>query len=825
MSASIAQTPTVNGNHDGTGKSQSPRLPRLDVTKLHSLPSEQQDLYLLTFTTDLESFIGLLSSESVIDQASHLRSELFQIIGLKSPLPTRPIRNSIGRCFAAIFEKGDRKLLISSIEELSGIVGQGKSEKDPKSRHAAVYALGKIYETAGDGGISLSSVTCAGLLKCIKPAQNHVGLRAAIWRTLGKIVGGVGERLDEIVARDIWKQARTAATNDKAGLVQSNACWCLEELVKKTPYFDNTSDYDSLKNTIWKVTDSSIPAVRHAAASCFASILVKAYSDTALEKSAPKMKKPKKSSKKTAIEEADIESVRPETPTYKKSAMQLEFALPDLLKQLSSHYVRLPTTNKTRAAIVHCYTRIFAALDRPTLRARYGTISDHLLIEVLSSPLIAHHRYRLLLTRKFVQRLLSQSIAKRLGESGQIDAAKLIVNETLKNYPQVVKERPEPSKLTLTGALNALASIIQFLGSAFSPVADGCREALLQVLQHPSYTVQIHASCCLREFANACPNQWIQCASICMNSVQRELSLVNTGRQSVRRCVGFANGLAALLSVSPLQPLYSSLEISTRVLSLATNLLKTSGNADLRVSGAQVQVAWILLGGLMSLGPNFVKIHLNQLLMLWRNALPKPLIAENIGQRQSAEISFLTHVRECALGCLSSFLNFNGRLVTVDLSHRIATLLQNTIEFLSSVPAKLSNSADPSLRLGPSLQLPELVTMVRRRVLQCYTKLAIGSPSASREILTESNLLSFAVTRFADPDASYSASISTSLSTSSGGFQSMWEAADNQGFGVTGLIQGLTIKNLPIDQPQDSSSLSYKRQNAGTYLDQLVCCL
>ena len=41
------------------------------------------------------------------------------------------------------------------------------------------------------------------------------------------------------------------------------------------------------------------------------------------------------------------------------------------------------------------------------------------------------------------------------------------------------------------------------------------------------------------------------------------------------------------------------------------------------VAATEVEVGWDCILSLMSLGPNFVRAHLPQLLVLWRNALPK----------------------------------------------------------------------------------------------------------------------------------------------------------------------------------------------------------
>jgi hypothetical protein len=774
--------------------------PELDVKKLQGLPSEQQDLFLLTFVSTLTKHVETLTPDDCTAQQLYLKREIFQILNLAAPPPTRVIRNNLGRCLAYILGKGDRKLLFETINDLVAIISSGKTKADGdlRTKHAAAYCLGDTFAAAGDSAIGLHPLACSALLKLLKPAQNNAGLRAAIFTSLSKIAKMIDGSMDESIAKDAWKHARSYASSDKAALVQVAACRSLKMLSKCTPYFDNSSDFDNLKSTIFKTIDSSSPLVRQAAGECLAEALVKNHSeDPVQENDLPRIKKPKRANTKrqSMAPGAEDEIQRPESPGPKKSQI-LVFTISDMLKQLSAFYVKQSTTNKARAGLAVCYSRIFKSLSERTVESAYMKIVDHLTIDVLSHPHITNNRYRLLSSRRFVQIILEDVIGQTiLGESGQLDAAKHLINDILKNYPQVIKERSEPTKHTLVATLSALASLIKTLGSASTAFSDACRDGLLQVLQHPSYTVQIYTSYCLRTFALACPQMLLPCLTICMNSANRELSLLTTARNSPRRCVGYANGLSAMISTASLQPLYGSVDVNSRVLSLATGLLKSSSKSELRVSGTQIQVAWILIGGLMSLGPNFVKIHLSQLLLLWKNALPKPLAKDNTSQRTYLESSFLTHVRECALGSILAFLQFNSRLLTVDVSKRIAAMLQNTTAFLKSLPSR-KTTEDVSQRLTPSLQLHDLDLMAQRRVLQCYTKLVNLSPASGSEALLQSNLLTLAVSFFADPENYTPSSLSTSIASSAGNFETVWDVGDNCGFGVTGLVRGFKVKKL-----------------------------
>jgi hypothetical protein len=224
----------------------------------------------------------------------------------------------------------------------------------------------------------------------------------------------------------------------------------------------------------------------------------------------------------------------------------------------------------------------------------------------------------------------------------------------------------------------------------------------------------------------------------------------------------------------------------------------------------------------MTLGPNFVKIHLSQLLLLWKNALPKPLNRDNMVQRNLFELSFLTHVRECALGSILTFLEFNSRLLTLDVTKRLAAMLQNTTMFLNTLPTKKTTD-DVAQKLSPALQLHDFDLMVRRRVLQCYTKLVELSPASSNEVLLQTNLLPFAVASFAEPDNYTSSSFSTAIASAAGSFESIWEVADNHGFGVNGLVRGYDVKPLPGEHETGSRHHWVTRHGPEAIIDRTVC--
>ncbi|KAK0969890.1 hypothetical protein LTR91_016149, partial [Friedmanniomyces endolithicus] len=764
---------------------------QLDIQKLHGLPSEQQSLYLLTFTADLVQHVEELDAEGATREQAALKKELLQIVDLSSPSPTRVIRNNLRLCFAGIFTKGNRKLLYESINDLVAIV-QGGKDKDVRAKHAAVACLGALFEAAGDSAVSLSPLACTAILKSLKTASNDTGFRSAIFKSLGRISEGIVAALDEDVARSIWKQARNAASGEKSLLVQASACWCLEQLVRHTTYFDNSNDFDKLQTVLYRAIESSSAPVRHAAASCLAAELVKSFSESPSKDAVPRIRKPRKSKKAAKGEELDEELERASSPAPDKPATALSYTMAEMLRILSTHYCRSTTTNKARAGIAVCYIKVFKALGESVLEKSFNDIARHLFTDILSHPSLLYNKYRQAISRKFIRIILERVIGKSLGETAQVNACRFLINDIIKDYPQAIKERPEPNKYTLVSALSAVTALIGYLDAAIGSIADACREALLQVLQHPSFTVQVHASKALRAFVLACPQQLLPTVSICMNSVNRELNLLAGPRQAPRRCIGYAHGLAAVLSTSSRHPLYGSVDVYARVLQQATNLLKTSGSSDLRVSSCQLQVAWIMIGGLMSLGPNFVKIHLPQLMLLWKNALPRPVPKENMSQRNMIELSYLAHVRECALGSIRAFLMFNQRLLTSDVSKRLSAMLENTVAFLQSLPEK-KVSDDPTNRLSPALQLQDYEVMVRRRLFQDFSLLLRLSPVGTMETTAHSTVLPLAVASFSDADYFAPSSLSAAIASAAAAFETIWDVGDNYAFGLTGLVRGLSV--------------------------------
>lgn len=288
------------------------------------------------------------------------------------------------------------------------------------------------------------------------------------------------------------------------------------------------------------------------------------------------------------------------------------------------------------------------------------------------------------------------------------------------------------------------------------------------------------AAWCLRCFCYSIPLRLPKTVINVIDLLQRDITSLVTppvNSEVGRRAIGHAQGLAALFSIITERPLYVSYDLSAKVFDIAIMLLKRAAEHDIAIGGIEVEVAWTLISSLMAFGPNFVRSQLPQLLVLWRNALPKPTskdTSQGTG-RSAGEWSFLLQVREAALGAILSFLRHNSpTLVTLDVARRLASLLSNALNFANAFAGQQ----------GEELRETNLINreaMLRRRVFQCFTALGFSSTTE----LVQTSLLQSVISLFAGPEAFTGSSVQAAIASSTGNFLSIWSMADGYAYGIT----------------------------------------
>jgi len=90
-------------------------------------------------------------------------------------------------------------------------------------------------------------------------------------------------------------------------------------------------------------------------------------------------------------------------------------------------------------------------------------------------------------------------------------------------------------------------------------------------------------------------------------------------------------------------------------------------------------------------------------------------------------------------------------------------------------------------------------------------------------MLTQSDLLTLTVSLFADPDGFAPGTFGSSIANAAGAFESIWDVADNSGFGITGFVRHSVIKLLPgeLDSSRETARRSQAKETNN--IDEAVC--
>lgn len=620
--------------------------------------------------------------------------------------------------------------------------------------------------------------------------------------TLALITMSAGHIFEESLGRDLWKAAKSNST-DKSGKVIAASFELFRSLVTHRIHFKSISDYETLKSSVQKALDSPFPVARQSAAKCFASCLILLSNAPLPQLVQEKLPKGKE------IDEGENERTGSPAPSGTSSSkIKLPYALSfnDSLLVLASIYTHSTSTTRVRIGVTQALTAFIMDSDSALMESKVNDIAVVFLVNILSDPNIVQHRHKFILARKHAKFIITHVFARQvLGEIGQISLIKFLTNEILKNYPKVLKEQGNISKETLVGTLECVESLLLLIGSAVSNFSGTLKDTLLQLIVHPSYTVQVAVAACFQQLINFTPSLIIPLLNTGLSTIQKTVPLISTKKAHSHQVTGYALLVSILNKVTYDHPLYTSIDLASRVLSTATSILKETGEIDVFTSALQVQISWFLISGVMPLGHNFVKVHLSQLLLLWKNAIPKIFAKDRFTEKSTMEISYLYHVRICALGSISSFLANNSKLITPDVARRIIQLLQNAMMFANAVPAKAFLDVDPSHQLDKSLTVQLYDSMLKRRILQCYVYLAQYQHTLDA---FPANLLPFALSIFADPEKFNSAGISTNIAASAGSIDSIWQVTDNFAYGVTTNIQGFDIQDLQHERHVDKQKRS-----------------
>ncbi|KAI8819328.1 armadillo-type protein [Fimicolochytrium jonesii] len=685
-----------------------------DERKLSAADSnEKKEVFLIQWLSFVERDLNKVDAATVKPAQAELEKTLLKRLTSTAPKPTRPIRQSVARCLALLYAKGDGRTLFDTLAAIQAIVASKKPE-DPSFRLAAITSLGILSEAHGGKLLSLFPETVSLLSRCLKNAkESELALRYESYVALGRSLKGAGRGANEQMSKDMIKIAKTGIA-DKLPLIRTAAVEIFQAVYEHTSYPVPTKfdDYEYLISSATKALDGSNYSVRRAVSLFVALILAQS------QQPAPKKDK----GKKAAGTEAEAAG------TAEKNILEVD----EVLNVLSTLYIK-NTSREVRIGILEAYATTLRRLGTKVVEDNYAQIVKNVLA-LCTNPKLIQTPTEVIFMRQSCDFLLRDTIGKMLGETAQINAIKELATGWLRRWPAVLGTDVAPSDSALVCVLNEVAALFIDLGPALAGEENIVIEPLLKLIAHPSRSVNLSLAWCLRCLSAALPSYLPKLITKLMASIQKDLpNLQGDKPEILARFLGYGNVLAALISAAPSRTLYVSYEAMARIFGLCAQLLRTtSASKDFRAVSALARVAWTLIASLMCLGEDFVRVHTSQLLLIWKNVFPKPAPKES-GVRSELEWEFLLMSKEAALAALHSFMVHNSKeMQASDVAKRITVCLNNTLAFMSTLPATYySGPPIPPGAVNPDTKYFQMENFLKKRLFLCFKVL---SPPSTFEL-------------------------------------------------------------------------------------------
>lgn len=806
-------------------KESKPSLEALDLDGLAAATvADRGEVWLLQWLHKLQNDLDASDEDSLRASQSQIESDLVRLLTVIAPTsrpappPGRPIRNIIARILVKLFDRAEQRTLFDVVGNLLRVAGTEPSKVtlDNKSyRVSCFYVAGEIMKVHGSQVMSQFAESVLTSLKVIKASSSPPILRYQALHCLNSalIIGSKTLTPSDNLAKDVLKTLR-ATLADKAYSIIRGTVECLLTLSDSSDLLSSMSDIESYLTICIKGLDTVDFVTRRSLSRLIANLLASTQIAGSAANAISQLSASAKSKKKKDGSEMEEDDPYPNSMTAEEKGKTL-LKPEEMLALISTPYSKPSTTRRTRLGLIDAYGALLTLLGSTWVEQQYPEILQHIINDIgcwrppqSSSLTPAVLRHETLISRKMASILLRDIISVRLlSEQGQVVAIREISSSILNKWPALMPTQQPPSKYSLVIALNEVANLLKQVGSATLPIQEVLYNPLIRLLGHPSYSIQVAAALCLRTYCYVAPIKLTNTITHTLELLNKDLAQLSNPAappDTNKRAIGHAHGLAGLMSVISLRPLYVSFDVSSKVMSVAIQLLKQSGSHSLKISAFEIQVTWILVSALTSLGPNFVKLHLSQLLILWKNALPKPMAkdATNNQFRSDADWGFLLHIRECTLGAILNFLQHDGdKLVTLDVARRIVVMLNNALAFLGDFEKKyLQPEHEQAPFASSKMNLIDRDFLMRRRVFQCF--IALSKISMTSVEAHQIGLLDMTLSLIADPEKYTGSSVQAAISASTGSFTSVWDSNDGFGFGVTGLLK----ENESIEQSNETSA-------------------
>ncbi|KAJ3413597.1 hypothetical protein HDV05_007822 [Chytridiales sp. JEL 0842] len=687
---------------------------------------EKKEQVVFQWLASLEKELLQIPAESVKETLkttqSNLEKALVKQISSQSPKATRPLRQLISRIFIILYSRGETRSLFDTVVAIQGILNAKKPE-DVSVRIAATYCLGCVMEQFGNQVLSLFGETANIFLKALRYAKEpEIALRRESLVALARTLRGAGKAASDSVIKDITKLARNSLT-DKSQIIRASGSELLECLFSYTalPKPQKNDEFETLLIPVVKALDGASYVTRRSVSSYIGKVL--SHSQTI--------------SAQPASKKGGVDTSHKQHDTI--------LTVHDMLMLLKSHFIRA-TSRDVRVGIFECYAATFQSLGGTFVDSNFAAIVKFFAEFVCDAKLIPTE-FDILLMRELGTFIVRDVLFKMLSEQGQIRAFKDLVEHWI-----VTEVKAGGMELSTIFVYHELSFIIDELGSAISSAEESFSDRLPFLIGQSSYKLAIASAKLLRSFCTAMPSILPDIIDRLTTLLQRDLLTLSS--ENLAKYIAHGNDLAAVITIATKHPLKVSFEGLAVIFGLSTQLLKSASTTkDAKISLGQIQVAWTLIGSLMTVGTGFVSVHISQILLIWKSVFVKPT-SKDVPKSEQELLSALSS-KYAALSALNSFLSFNsGSLTTIDVAKRIVVCLNNALQYLGMVSAAVLPSTTltgAALLQNQTLKakISEMENLYRKRLFNCYNLI---KPESCFETILE-QLVSTTIESFApNPD-------------------------------------------------------------------------
>lgn len=333
---------------------------------------------------------------------------------------------------------------------------------------------------------------------------------------------------------------------------------------------------------------------------------------------------------------------------------------------------------------------------------------------------IAHPKLNITSQESIVNRqsflAILRDICGRLPEIKQIEILKFLCESV---HELRVPEKIISNVQTTSLELMLMGYLVTELGPYASKMKSSLYESLVSFNDHSSRSTIFSLSYTIKQVCVSHPSIMVLFMESLTLKMQQDLTNLNESKPQIQIFLNNGIKLAAIISAIIINPLYVPYEFSAKVFGFALQIIKHSSiqSSSTYLKCSLYRISWLLINSLMSLGQEFVKAHISQLFLIWKQIFIKNPISESVNSRDTSSIYEQVVLRQYALSAMHSFIVNNAKyLISLDVAKRLSIFLSIAGDFISCIPCQFASQLN-------ELKIVDEILLLKKRFFQCCNSL------------------------------------------------------------------------------------------------------